>query len=697
MNKIQSETPGLSGIRNIGVIAHIDAGKTTLSERFLYHSGQTHRIGEIDDGTTIMDYLDEERDRGITIVAAAASFPWRSEHGGQALIHLIDTPGHIDFTAEVERSLRVSDGAVVIFSGVEGVEAQSEKVWRQSERYHLPKIAFINKLDRLGASFERTLAEMDDSFTNMKILPLQIPVGIEADIEGVVDLVEWRMLLFGGENGGEISVAPIPEAIIGRAREFRDQLLGAVADHSSEMAELYLEERDIPAAMLKAAIRAAVISHELCPVLTGSAKRNIGVQPLMDAIVDYLPSPAECPPVTGVSPKSGENIEIVPGDAAFYGLVFKVLASNAADLLYLRVYSGRLSLNDTIVNPRTGARTKVKRILRLYSKNTESIESVGAGDIVGVIGPPETLTGDTLCDPSHPVLLENISFPDPVMSIAMEPGSAKDRGRIEGGLELLRREDPTLTVKRNENTGQLILSGMGELHLEVNRKRLADEFKINARYGKPQVAFRETLKAPIEITGIFDRVIGDQELFAEVSLSLTPDAAAPGGIAVDPLVPGANNLPKSWCESAVANLEAGLRTGGNQGYALIHIRAAVTAVRGNDKTTDGAVAGAVLEAINKAIAQVGTQLMEPIMRLEITAPENCVGEISGYLQTRRAVIHGMEEAGGVKKMLCEVPLAEMFGFSKALPKMSGGRGSFSMAPYGYQPISRTDLDRLVHG
>ncbi|MDD5698666.1 MAG: elongation factor G [Victivallaceae bacterium] len=678
---------GLETIRNIGIIAHIDAGKTTLTERFLFYSGKTHRIGDIDSGNTVMDYLDEERSRGITIVSAAATFPW-----ADSLIHLIDTPGHIDFTAEVERSIRVCDGAVVIFSGVEGVEAQSEKVWRQSDAYQVSKLAFINKLDRLGASFERTLADIKQKFTAVKIIPVQLPDGAENEFKGLVDLLRMQYLRFGGEDGSEVFVEAIPAELMEQSNAAREQLLADVAELSEIIAEFYLEEREIPLALLKTEIRRLVMENKLCPILAGSAKKNVGVQPLLDAVIDYLPSPADRPVYPALTAKNHEKTQVHVDDPHFCGLIFKIIASGSADLLYLRSYSGRLKVNDFLINSRTGSKVRIKRILRLYAKNVDAIDEVGPGDIVGIIGPDEVFTGDTLCDHSRQVLLNKITFPEPVISMALETKSVNDKDRLQSSLTLMCREDPTLEMEQSETTGQLILSGMGELHLEICTHRLQHEFNLNIRYGKPRVAFRETLLNSCSATGIFDKMIGDRELYSEVDIDLEP-ARLIQGMVINSTVRG-HELPKSWLQTAQSTLAASLKTGGNRGYALIYIKATITAIRGTvEKTTDGAVAGAVIDAVNQAIRQ-GTKLMEPIMKLDITAPEETVGEITGYLQMRRCLITGIDSVADSKVLHCEVPLAEMFGFSTALPKLSGGRAAFSMEPFGYQEISPDDLQRL---
>ncbi len=680
----------LSNIRNIGIIAHIDAGKTTLTERFLYYSGKTHKIGDIDAGNTVMDYLDEERSRGITIVAAAASFPWKND-----LYHLIDTPGHIDFTAEVERSLRVIAGTVVIFSAVEGVEAQSEKVWRQSNNYNISKIAFINKLDRMGASFERVLKDIQNKFTDIKTVPFQIPVGIESSFSGVIDLVTMKYLVFESEDGSEVKELDIPQEFLEKATATKEEMLSYISELSDEIAEYYLEEKEIPIDLLKKEVRRLVVSNKLCPVFAGSARRNIGVQPVLDAIADYLPSPEDVPTYSATTLKNHEKVEINVNDSNFCGFVFKTVASETADLLYLRTYSGILKNDMTVINTRTKEKIKIRRILRLYAKNIEAVKEVGPGDIVGIVGVKNTTTGDTLCSVGKPVLLEGVHFPEPVISIAIEPKSSKDKDKLFTVLNLLKREDPTLTIKKHESTGQFLLSGMGELHLEVNCHRLKDEFNIEARHGAPRVVYRETIKASGTFEGRFAKVIGEKEFFAEVVFRLEQIPRLENGLEVVADVKHRKAIPNAWVNSAEDTLNNGLRTGGNWGYPLIYIKGTILEIKGTpEKTNEGSVAGAILDGLNKAI-RAGTKLLEPVTKLEIMTPDASVGEITGYLQARRAVIHSIDTLPDIKRLLCEVPLAEMFGFSKALPKLSGGRASFSMEPCGYQEISKEDLNRIL--
>jgi elongation factor G len=689
MNKKCSDSvKDLDHIRNIGIIAHIDAGKTTLTERFLYYSGKTHRIGDIDAGNTVMDYLDEERARGITIVAAAASFPWKNN-----LYHLIDTPGHIDFTAEVERSLRVISGSVVVFSAVEGVEAQSEKVWRQSRKYNISKIAFINKMDRMGASFERIYKDIKTKFPEIKVAPFQIPVGEESTFSAIIDLVEMKMLKFEGDDREIVNTYDIPDNLLKSTMQYRDEMLSTVAELSDTIAELYLDEKKIPKELLKKETRILVIKNKLCPVFTGSARKNIGIQPLMDAISDYLPNPFDRPICNAMATESEKKIDI--GNPSFCGLVFKIIASETADLLYLRTYSGNLKTDSVVFNPRTNEKIKIKRILRLYSKKVEPIDEVGPGDIVGLVGVKNTTTGDTLCSIGNPIALEGVNFPEPVISMAIEPKSSKDKDKLASSLNLLCREDPTLFLNIHESTGQYILSGMGELHLEINCKRLEKEFNLTIRNGAPRVVYRETLKNSSIETGILTQSIGETEYHAEVDIQYEYVTKKDIGIEVCEDIKDKRNIPKSWVKAAKEALNNGLKTGGNWGYPLIYIRAKIIDIRGtNDKTIDSIIAGAVLNSVQKTIRK-GTKLFEPITKLEIMSPESTVGEITGYLQSKRALIHNIENIFNIKKLSCEVPLAEMFGFSKALPKLSGGRASFSMEPCGYQEISTENLTRIM--
>jgi len=680
--------------RNIGIIAHIDAGKTTVSERFLFYSGKTHKIGEVDSGNTVMDYLDEEKERGITIVAAVAEFPWNTLNQTYS-INLIDTPGHIDFTVEVERSLRIIDGAVVILSAVEGVEAQTEKVWRQSDKYNVPKVAFINKMDRLGANFSHTIKELSEKFPEKKISPIHLPVGNESDFCGIMDIVNMRVLYFS-QNGENIQMMEIPENLKTTAENARDELISTIAENSDEIAELYLAEKPVSPEILIRNIRNLVLKEILIPVLLGSAKKNIGIQPLLDAINLYLPAPEDKPLFLAHSLKNTKPIKLNISDPEFRGLIFKIIAGNNKDLYYMRVYSGTLSLNDIVINPRTNEKIKIKRILRLFSKNITAVDSAKAGDIIGITGINNTITGDTLCSTHNPAILEKISFPDPLISMAVEPKSSKDKKHLDEVLNILCKEDPTLNITYDDSTGQRIISGMGELHLEIKSHRIKNDFNLDVRFGKQQVAYRETLKNEIPIiTGKLEKHANEHEMFAEIDLHLKPIPKLEHGIKVSSKISKSESIPLSWIIAAENALLNGLKTGGNWGYPLIYIQATILDIRGDSsKTTENVVAGAVFDALNSAI-QMGTTILEPLVKLTILAPTENIGEINSFIQQKRAIIHSIISIGSSKQMRCEVPLSEMFGFSKALPKLSAGRASFSMEPCGYQEITIQQLENSI--
>jgi elongation factor G len=678
-----SKTDNLTQIRNISIIAHIDAGKTSTTEGLLFYSGLTHRYGNIDDGTTVMDFLPDERARGITIAAAAATIPWKNYE-----FHLIDTPGHIDFTAEVERSLRAIDGAVVIFSAVEGVEAQSEKVWRQADNYGIPKIAFVNKMDRIGASFERTVEQINAKFSNCA-LPLQLPVGEESAFTSVIDVLTKEQIVFSGEKNETVERKPLPAELQEVCEQAYTVAVEKVADFSDDIAALYLEGQEIPAELLASEIRRLTLERKLVPVFTGSAKRNLGIQPLADAIGAYLPSPLDVGKWQAVSPKSGQEVEVeADPQAPFAGFIFKINASNTADLFFLRVYSGTLNSNAQLLNSRTGEKVRTRQLYKIYARNTEQIDSAGPGSIVGLTGLKDCGVGDTLCDPKKPVAFGKIVFPEPVISMLVEPKMSKDKDKLDAALELLCREDQTLRRSISEETGQRMISGMGELHLEICLKRVTTDFGVDIRVGEPRVAYRETLKAPATVHVVFDKTVGETQLYAEVTVKFTPLARGEEMFDIRTTCRDAASLPHALVAAAEQGLNDGLRTGGLHGYPLIYVGAEVQELKiSQENTTPGAVVGAVLEAINQALTESGTVVLEPVMNLEILAPEETVGEISMYLQPRRAIIRDIQQLDSVRKICCDVPLAEMFGFGKALPRLTGGRGSFSLEPSGYQEMS----------
>ncbi len=668
----------LSNIRNLGIIAHIDAGKTSTTEGLLFFSGLTHRYGNIDDGTTVMDFLPDERARGITIMAAAAVIPW-----GSYEYHLIDTPGHIDFTAEVERSLRAIDGAVVIFSAVEGVEAQSEKVWHQADGYGVPKIAFVNKMDRIGASYSRTCQEIDEKFGGVA-LPMQFPDGEESDFHGMVDLLAMEYLQFTGDRHEVVQRIPVPEELRKDAEAAREALLEKLSDHSDEIANLFLEGAEIPLELLHGEIRRLTLSRKLVPVFLGSAKREIGVQPLADAIGLYLPSPVDVKEYPAVDRRTGkETVVHADPKEPFAGFIFKINASNTADLFFLRIYSGTLHGNDQLVNARTGEKVRAKQLYRIYAKSTEQIQEAGPGDIVGLTGLKDCGIGDTLCAPQRVLSFGGIAFPEPVISMVVEPKFSKDKDKLDDALNLLCREDQTLRRSTAEETGQRVVSGMGELHLEVSLKRVSTDFGVDIRTGEPRVAYRETLLKPATIHAVFNKTIGDAVFYAEVTVDFSPMERTGEPFEITDETRGV--IPRALTEAALQALGDGLKTGGLQGYPMIFVKASLKDLKfAQETTTPGAVAGAVNDAITQAFQQAGTVVLEPVMKLEVLAPEDTVGEISMYLQPRRAIISDMVQVGTMRKIICQVPLAEMFGFGKALPRLSGGRGSFSLEPSGYQ-------------
>ncbi|MEA2013307.1 MAG: elongation factor G [Verrucomicrobiota bacterium] len=671
----------LEEIRNLGIIAHIDAGKTTTSERMLYYSGLTHSIGSIDDGTTILDYLDEEKERGITIVSAAASIPWK-EH----LIHLIDTPGHIDFTAEVERSLRIIDGAIVIFSAVEGVESQSEKVWHQANKYNVPRIVFINKMDRMGASFSRVLREINETFQDCA-LPLQIPDGSEGSFHGIIDLIEMKYHRYKEEKSADAleEIIEIPENLREKAEDARESMIEKLANYSDTITSLYLEEKPITTEIIKKEITKQTIKKNLYPVFTGSAKNSIGIKAIMDAVIDYLPSPLETKPPNAKTIKNNASITIMPDETQpFIGVIFKVVASTTTTLYYLRTYSGIIKPNSIVYNPRTGEKLKIKRLLRLYAENIQSVEQAGPGDIIGIIGPRNIATGDTLCEPNKQVVFEEMIFPEPVISVAVEPKLSKDKDKMGKVLNLVCLEDPTLNLKKDRETGQHILSGMGELHLEITEHKIKNEFNLDLKIGKPRVALRETPITKITAKAQFHKLMGETELWAEVTIKITPYKDEEQHIIIKNHLKENGPVTKQFIKAATKALKDGLNTGGLLGYPLIYLKAELLELEANSNTTEEAVTAAVMTALNDALKKSDTKILEPIMELEINAPSNTVGEISNFLQSKNALIHAMRDEGMLKRINCIVSLSEMFGFSKALPKLSGGRATFTMIPKGYK-------------
>ncbi|MDO4857081.1 MAG: elongation factor G [Thermoguttaceae bacterium] len=685
-------------IRNLGIIAHIDAGKTTCTERILYYSGFNHKVGSVDEGTTTTDFDEEEQERGITIYSAAITYNWNG-----CSVNLIDTPGHVDFTAEVERSLRVLDGAAVIFSAREGVEAQSETVWRQADKYNVPRLAFINKMDREGADFDRTVNEIQKRL-GANPLVLTIPVGAGPDFmpnpfRGTIDLVQMKMLVWDQESKGmKFDVQEIPEEMKEEAELWRTQLLDQLSMFSDEITELMLAEEEVPVDLIHKVIRDATI-HLLCvPVLCGTALHYIGIQPLMDALCAYLPSPLDIPPVEGIDPKAHDpkNPEEpkkiqrkTDPKEAFCGLVFKVVPSKHGDLSYLRIYSGTLKPGSRVLNVSRNEKENVPQIYRLLAGHKELMkEPVYAGDIVGIVGLSKTITGDTLSETNHPILLESIEFPETVISMAIEPETTAERKKLDEVLEMMRRQDPTFQAVVNPETGQTLISGMGELHLEIIKHRLLRDFKLNVRVRPPRVSYRETIKTTAEVVGECSRKIGDTQLFAQVKLKMEPFTKGDKSVLVIPMLPIETPCPLELQDAVVQTLRDQADGGGMYGFPLIHIKMTVQDVIVDETTNETAVNIAAADAFNKAVLQAGIDLMEPIMKVEVTTPDECVGGIIGDLQQRRAQVNQTYVRGNSSVIEAEAPLDTLFGYANDVKSLSQGRASFSMEPLTYRPAPK---------
>ena len=684
----------LERIRNIGIIAHIDAGKTTTTERVLYYTGKTHRMGSVDNGTTVTDWMAQERERGITITAAAITAYWR-EHQ----INIIDTPGHIDFTAEVQRSLRVLDGGVVVFDAVAGVEPQSETVWRQANRYRVPRICFVNKMDRVGANLDRTLEMIRDRL-QADPLPLQLPIGMESGFRGVVDLVTMQAVVWGPDDlGAKPHFELIPATLQDRAAEARMQLVERVVETDDDLTLKYLEGEEIAPAELRMALRGATLRGELTPVLCGSALKNKGVQPLLDAIVDYLPSPLDVEAIEGINPytqkeERREADDILPVTA----LVFKITTDvYVGRLAYLRLYSGRIVAGQSLLNAVKGKKERIGRLVRMHADRRTEVREVFAGDIIAVPGLKRTFTGDTLCDAKAPIVLETISFPEPVISVAIEPRTAADHDRMMEALRRLAEEDPTFKVRMNEQTGQMLISGMGELHLEVLVDRMLREFKVQANVGKPRVAYRETISLPVRgVEGRFIRQTGGRGQYGVVLLDLFPLPAGSGNQFQSRV---SSAIPAEYIPAVKAGVMEAMESGVIAGYPLVDIKAVL--VDGAYHEVDSSdvafkIAGSI--ALRTGVQRGEPFLLEPVMKVEVVIPEGFTGEVLGSLASRRAEIEGMEpRSGGLQVINAVVPLAEMFGYATDLRSMSQGRGTFTMEFDHYDRVSEGIFERIVGG
>ncbi len=669
-------------IRNIGVIAHIDAGKTTLTERILFYTGKIHRMGEVHEGTTEMDWMDQERERGITITAAATTVEWN----GHA-INIIDTPGHVDFTAEVERSLRVLDGAVVVFSGVEGVESQSEAVWRQADRYRVPRIAFVNKLDRAGSDFPRAVGDMVEKLGST-VLPLAIPwVDGEGRLLGMVDLVRWAALRWDPEDlGRTVHVHPIPEEVLPEAEAWREKLLETASEVSDAVAERYLAGEVPPEGELRAAVRRATIERLWVPVLGGSALGNIGIQPVLDAVVDFLPSPAETRAVHGYTLEGAETSRRPSVDDPFLALVFKVATDPYADrLLYTRIYAGRAAEGDVVLNATSGRKVRLVRLFRLHANRRERLEAAQAGDIVGVIASGPVLTGETLCDPHHPVVLERIAFPEPVVFLAVEPRSEREEEALREALARIAQEDPTFQVRDDEATGQLLVGGMGELQLEVQLRRVREEFGVPHRVGTPIVAYRETLRGPVEIVEEWDQVLAGRGQYAKVHLRFEPLPRG-GGFEFRSEVPP-EVLPPEFVAATRRGVEGALGASPVGGFPVTDVRAVLVGGRFHPvDSSEVAFEACGTQALRRALAEGGTLLLEPVAEGDIITPTEYLGEVVSDLGRRRGEIQSLQSRGVVEVVRCAIPLKETFGYATQLRSLTQGRAVHTLRVTRYDVV-----------
>jgi elongation factor G len=673
----------LDRVRNIGIMAHIDAGKTTTTERILYYTGRTHKMGEVHEGAATMDWMAQEQERGITITSAATTASWRDHR-----INIIDTPGHVDFTVEVERSLRVLDGAVAVFDSVAGVQPQSETVWRQADKYKVPRIAFINKMDRIGADFFKSVQSMIDRL-GANPIPIQLPIGQEDKHVGVIDLVEMKAIVYKDDLGEDFEVTDIPAELLEQAQAYHHQLIDAVSNFDDEVLEAYLtDENSVTADQLKVAIRAATIADEITPVILGSAFKNKGVQPLLDAVIDYLPSPLDVPPMIGLDPKSGAEITREPSDEQpFSALAFKVMSDPfVGKLTYFRVYSGKIKAGDRVLNTTTGKTERIGRILQMHANHREERDEIGAGDIAAGVGLKSTTTGDTLSIESAPIVLESMTFPEPVIAVAVEPKSKADQDKLGNGLARLAEEDPTFRVESDEETGQTLISGMGELHLEIIVDRLKREFNVDANVGRPQVAYRETISKPAEkIQGKFVRQTGGSGQYGDAVINLLPNEPGAGYEFVDKIVGG--KIPKEYIKPIDEGIREAMGSGVLAGYPVVDVK--VELIDGSYHDVDSSerafkIAGSM--AFKEAMKRAKPKLLEPTMAVEVTTPEDYVGDVMGNLASRRGRVGNMAPVGNAQVIQASVPLSEMFGYATDLRSMSQGRADFSMQFDRYEEV-----------
>jgi elongation factor G len=676
-------------IRNIAIIAHIDAGKTTVTERVLYYTGRTYKVGEVHEGTAVMDWMEQEKQRGITITSAATTSYWRDHR-----INIIDTPGHIDFTAEVERCLRVLDGGVVVFDGVAGVEAQSETVWRQADRYRVPRICFINKMDRPGADFHRTISMIQE---RLKAVPLtvQLPLGSEDSYRGVIDLVEDKAWVFDGTLDSRPSEVVVPESERAACDKYRRELIEKLAECDDEIMTAYVGGSSITVPDLKLALRRVTLASKGVPVLCGSALKNKGIQPLLDAVVDYLPSPLDVPPIRAIDSRRGTEVSLPPrDDALFSALAFKVVADPfVGRLVYFRVYSGRVVTGDHVYNAVRDKKERLGRLLLMHANRREEIREADTGAIVATLGLKNTFTGDTLCHTSHPILLESIRFPEPVLSVAIEPRTRADQDRMGEALQRLTEEDPTFKVEFNEETGQTVISGMGELHLEVIVSRLLTEFRVGAKVGRPRVAYKETITIPVRAEGRFVRQSGGRGQYGHVCLELEPMERGSGFQFEDRTKGGV--IPKQYIPATEAGVREAIQTGVLAGYPVVDIRVALYDGSYHEvDSSDIAFRMAGSMALRQGVAKADPTLLEPIMKLEVVTPEQFLGDIIGDLSARRGRVEAVEAHGEMCTIHSFIPLAETFGYTTSLRSLTQGRATHSLEFYRYQVLPPELVDQI---
>ena len=687
----------LENTRNIGIMAHIDAGKTTTTERILYYTGVNYKIGETHEGTATMDWMEQEQERGITITSAATTCYWKGskDQFPQTRINIIDTPGHVDFTVEVERSLRVLDGSVTVMCAKGGVEPQSETVWRQADHYHVPRMVYVNKMDMLGADFYHVLDMIHDRL-KCNAVPIQLPIGKEESFKGIIDLVEMDADIYYDQLGKDMRVEPIPEDMMDLANEYREKLLDAVSMFDDEIMEMYLEGQEIPTAKIRKAIRQATVAVEMVPVVCGSSYRNKGVQKLLDAIVDYMPAPTDVPAIKGTNPKTDEEEDRHPSDdEPFSALAFKIMTDPyVGRLCFFRVYSGTLNTGSAVLNATKGKRERVGRLLQMHANHREDLETVYSGDIAAVVGLKNTTTGDTLCDEKHPIILESMEFPEPVIRVAIEPKTKAGQEKMGLALAKLAEEDPTFRTYTDEETGQTIIAGMGELHLEIIVDRLLREFKVEANVGAPQVAYKETVRKKVNHETKYKRQSGGSGQYGHVKITLEPNESGKGYEFVNAVVGGA--IPKEFIPAVDAGIQGAMQSGVLAGYPVVDVK--VTLYDGSYHEVDSSemafkIAGSM--AFKEAMREADPVLLEPIMKVCVIVPDEYMGDVIGDLNARRGQIQGYEMRSGAQQIDAFVPLSEMFGYATNLRSRTQGRGQYTMEPSHYVELPKSLQEKLV--